>query len=369
MRIAYAGLGWATHAFHLPTLRGIPGADLVGGCDLSAERRQAWEDKTRTPGFEELDELIGETGPELIVIATPPGSHAELCVRALHAGAHVFCEKPFVSSLEEAERVIAAAEQADRRVAVNHEFREKPVFRAVRERIGAADVGELVFCQIWQLMDLAPWDEPVAWRRDMPNRTLFEGGVHLVDLLITTFGALPEAVYARHSSGLEDRDADAIHLVTLDFPGGRLAQITIDRLCRAGTRYVELRADCEHASLRASLGGRAALQVGKRRAERAGVRVDLASGGLAWEERGLKRRTLARNPRQAGMHATGDLRTKVVAALEQGSEPPSSAREAREVLRVIEAAYESARTGRRVELVSGAGGESGPLPIAAGYHS
>jgi predicted dehydrogenase len=39
-----------------------------------------------------------------------------------------------------------------------------------------------------------------------------------------------------------------------------------------------------------------------------------------------------------------------VAALEQGAEPPSSAREAREVLRVIEAAYESARTGRRVEL-------------------
>jgi predicted dehydrogenase len=352
MRIAYAGLGWATHAFHLPTLGGIARAELVGGCDLSAERRQDWEEKTRTPSFEGLDELIDATGPELVVIATPPGSHAGLCEAALRAGAHVFCEKPFVSSLEEAERVIDAAERADRRVAVNHEFREKPVFRAVRERIGAADVGELVFCQIWQLMDLAPWDEPVAWRRDMPNRTLFEGGVHLVDLLITTFGELPEAVYARHSSGLEDRDADAIHLVTLEFPGGRLAQITIDRLCRAGTRYVELRADCEEASLRASLGGRAALQIGKRRAERAGIRLDLASGGLAWEERGLKRRTLARNPRQAGMHATGELLKQVVAALEQGCEPPSSAREAREVLRVIEAAYESARTGRRVELVS-----------------
>jgi predicted dehydrogenase len=353
MRIAYAGLGWATHAFHLPALGGIPGAELVGGCDLSAERRREWEAKSRTPSFEGLDELIDAAVPELVVVATPPASHAELCVEALRAGTHVFCEKPFVSSLEEADRVIAAAEEADRRVAVNHEFREKPVFRAVRERIGAADVGELVFCQIWQLMDLAPWDEPVAWRREMPNRTLFEGGVHLVDLLITIFGEPPQAVYARHSSGVEDRDADAVHLVTLEFPGGRLAQLTIDRLCRAGTRYVELRADCEQTSLRASLGGRAALQVGKRRAERAGIRLDLASGGLAWEERGLKRRTLARNPRQAGMHATGELLKRVVAALEQGSEPPSCAREAREVLRVIEAAYESARTGRRVELIPG----------------
>src|ERR687892_2308544 len=128
MRIAYAGLGWATHAFHLPTLGGIPGGELVGGCDLSAERGRDWEERTRTPSFEGLDELIDATGPELVVVATPPGSHAELCVEALRAGVHVFCEKPFVSSLEEADRVIAAAEQADRRVAVNHEFREKPLF-------------------------------------------------------------------------------------------------------------------------------------------------------------------------------------------------------------------------------------------------
>ena len=46
-------------------------------------------------------------------------------------------------------------------------------------------------------MDLAPWDEPVAWRAAMPNRTLFEGGVHLVDLMLTLFGEPPVAVYAR----------------------------------------------------------------------------------------------------------------------------------------------------------------------------
>jgi predicted dehydrogenase len=54
------------------------------------------------------------------------------------------------------------------------------------------------------------------------------------------------------------------------------------------------------------------------------------------------------------MRATADLIARVVAALEQGAEPPSSAREAREVLRVIDAAYESARTGRRVELAPAA---------------
>jgi predicted dehydrogenase len=236
-------------------------------------------------------------------------------------------------------------------VAVNHEFREKPIFKALKEKIGAPEVGRLAFCQIWQLMDLAPWDEPVAWRAAMPNRTLFEGGVHLVDLLLVLFGERPTAVYARRSSGLDQsRQADAIHLVTFEFPGGRLAQLTIDRLCPAGTRYVELRADCEQESLRASEGGRALLRAGMKRAQRTGIRLDFALGGLAWAERGTTRRTLAKAKRDAGRHATAALIKQIDSSLRQGEEPPSSGREARDVLAVIEAAYRSAASGERVTL-------------------
>jgi predicted dehydrogenase len=99
-----------------------------------------------------------------------------------------------------------------------------------------------------------------------------------------------------------------------------------------------------------SLGGVAQLKVGKKRAERTGVRLELGSGGLAWEERGLARKTLARNPRNAGMRATAELVGRIAAALAEDRDPPSSAREARRVLAVIEAAYESAASGRRVEL-------------------
>lgn len=352
MRIGFAGLGWAARAFHLPAIRRQKdGAESVGGFDSSPEQRESWERETGLAAYATLDELLERGRPDVVVIATPPDSHADLCLEVLDAGIHVFCEKPFVSTLEEADRVIAAADAAGRAVAVNHEFREKPVFKALRDRIGSPEAGRLVFCQIWQLMDLAPWNEPVAWRAAMPNRTLFEGGVHLVDLILTLFGDAPEAVYARHSSGLEPgREADAIHLVTLEFPQGRLAQITIDRLCQAGTRYVEVRADCERESLRASLGGRAFVRIGMKRAERTGVRFDFGAGGLAWAERGNKRKVLARGPRDAGGDGTARLLTLVLDAIREGREPPSSAREAREVLRVIEAAYRSAATGERVEL-------------------
>ncbi len=351
MRVGFVGLGWATRAFHVPAHKGIPGTELVGGADTSAEQRGSFAQETGLPTFESFEALVEQGRPDVVVIATPPDSHAALCLLALEAGTHVICEKPFVSNLEQADRVIAAAEQAGRFVAVNHEFREMPIYRAVREQIGRDGIGRLVFCQIWQLMDLAPWDEPVAWRAAMPNRTLFEGGVHLVDLLMTLYGEKPVAVYARHSSGFErERRADAIHLVTLEFSEERLAQITIDRLCKAGTRYVEVRADCEHASLRASHGGRALVQIGMKRAEKAGVRVDFGKGGIAWLERGHNRKKLARSPRDPAMVATRDLARGMLAAFEAGREPPSSAREARDALEVIEAAYRSAESGQRVEL-------------------
>jgi len=351
MRIGIIGLGWAARAFHAPALKALPSVELVGGVDSDRAQRSTWQRETGTSAFESFDELVERARPQAVVVATPPHSHADLCVAAVGAGLDVICEKPFVSNLDEADRVLAAAAAAGRHVAVNHEFREMPIYRELRERIGTTDVGRLVFCQIWQLMDLAPWDEPVPWRAAMPNRTLFEGGVHLVDLLMLLFAEKPSAVYARHSSGFEEeRRADAIHLVTFEFSQGRLAQLTIDRLCKAGTRYVEVRADCEHASLRASHGGRALVQLGKKRAEKTGVRIDFGQGGLAWLERGLTRKALARSRRESAMHATRELSRGIIAAFEAGREPPSSGREARDVLEVIEAAYRSADTGQRIEL-------------------
>ena len=169
MRIGYAGLGWAARGFHLPAARRVAGAEPVGGFDSSAEQRASWAKETGLPAYESFGELLDRSRPELLVIATPPDSHVDLCLAALDAGLHVLCEKPFVPTPEDADRVLTAAGAAGRQVAVNHEFREKPIFKAVKARIGSQEAGRLVFTQIWQLMNLAPWDEPVPWRAAMPN--------------------------------------------------------------------------------------------------------------------------------------------------------------------------------------------------------
>ncbi|MGI8807265.1 MAG: Gfo/Idh/MocA family protein [Acidimicrobiales bacterium] len=346
----FVGLGFAASALHLPALRSVPGARLIGGVDPDPARRRAWSSLDAGPSFATLDELLTHERPDVVVVAAPPAFHAEMCIRALDAGADVLCEKPFVETSAQAEEVLLAATRAGRRIAVNHEFRYMPIFSAVADAIGGPRTGRAVFVSCVQFMDLAPWDEPVPWRAAMPQRSLFEAGVHLIDLMHLVTGRLPESVSAHTSAGISgDRTADAIHLVTLDYGDGVLAQITIDRLCKAGTRYVDLQVDCEHESLRASYGGRALVRVGLKRGERAGLQVEFGFEGLAWAQRGMRRRVLGRNPRHSTARATGALYRDTLEAWRNGTDPPSSGRAAADTLRIVEAAYRSAASGERLD--------------------
>lgn len=354
MRFGFVGLGFAAQWLHLPAVRALADAQIVGGADPQPERRDAWVEAGAGPAYPDLEALLSLGRPDVVVVSTPPDSHAATCIAALRGGAHVVCEKPFVSSLDEADIVLSVAAESGRRIAVNQEFRYMPIFAAVHDALGGPGVGAPVFLHCTQFMDLPPWDEPVPWRAAMPERSLFEGGVHIVDLLHLMAGRLPVSVFAMTSSGLDPtRSADAIHLVTLDYGSGLVGQITIDRLCKAGTRYVDLRVDCEGASLRASFGGRALLQLGVKRAQRPGIRVEVGAEGLAWSERGARRRTLARNPRGATQKATALLYRDAVDAFRRDIDPPTSGAVARGTLEIIEASYYSARSGQRVELAAG----------------
>lgn len=349
MRVAVIGLGNAGSTLHLPALAGLPGIEAVG-MDLDLKRRDAAAAKFHIPVFDDFDRLLTEAKPDVVMIGTPPDSHAAYCLRSFAAGAHVICEKPFVASLAEADQVIAAAKARGKRIALNHEFREMPIFRAVRDAVDGGSTGGLVFAQVWQLMDLPPWAEP-GWRGQMLQRTLYEAGVHLVDFLMALFGERPISVDARTSTcGVREGETDAVALVTLEFSRGRLAQITQNRLCKGETQYFEVRADTERASVRASFGGRARVMAGLFRSTRPSLRFEYGVSGVAWRERAGQREFLARNPKEPGMIATRNVIERTLAAFRDGTEPPASAEAGRDVLAVIAAAYRSATTGTRCHI-------------------
>ena len=350
MRIALVGLGNAGFTLHLPALEGMPDHQVVGAVDLDAARRTRAADRFKVPVFDDFDKMIAAGKPEVVIVGTPPSSHTDYCVRSFAAGAHVICEKPFVASLAEADRVIEAAHAAGCRVALNHEFREMPIFKAVRDAVGSGKTGGLNFAQVWQLMDLPPWAEP-GWRGQMLQRTLYEAGVHLVDFLMALFGERPVAVQAWTSTcGVREGETDAVALVTLEFSRGRLAQIVQNRLCKGETQYFEVRADTDRASIRASFGGRARVTAGLFRSPKPHARFEYGVAGLAWQEVGAQRKHLARNPKDPGMLATRYIFQRSLTAFRDGTEPPASGEVGRDVMAVIGAAYRSAATGTRITI-------------------
>lgn len=348
MRVALIGLGEAGFTLHLPALKGLAGATLAGACDLDAARRERAAKNYAVPVFADFDVMLREAKPEVVIVATPPDTHVEYCLRSLASRAHVICEKPFVPGVDDADRVLDAAARVGRQMAVNHQFREMPIFRAVRDDIRRRGIDSLRFAQAWQLFEMPPATE-AGWRGRMRHRTLYEAGVHLVDYVVELFGCFPVAVQAAVSSGGRGTVPDAVVSVTLEFPGGRLAQITQNRVSKAPRQYFEVRADVPDASLRASFGGRTRLSAGMHRG--AGhMRLEFGFSGLAWSETARSHTILARNPRSPMVAATRELLARTLAAFRTGAEPPTSGRAAREILGVIAACYRSAETGRRVRL-------------------
>ena len=345
-RIAVVGLGNAGQTLHLPAIAGMSDVTVVGGCDINEARRTTAAERWKIPVFADFDDMLARATPNVVVVGTPPDSHADYCLRSFAAGAHVICEKPFVSSIDEADRVIEAGAAAGRRLALNHEFREMPIFRALRDAAGR----DVVFAQVWQLMDLPPWAEP-GWRGQMLQRTLYEAGVHLVDFLIALFGEKPRAVSGTVSTcGVREGETDAVALVTLEFSRGRLAHVTQNRLCKGETQYFEVRAETPTASLRASFGGRARVTAGLHRSTKPHVRFDYGVSGMAWREVGNARTFIARNPKEPGMIATRFIFEKTLAGFSGGGPVPVSGEDARDVLEVIAACYHAAATGQRVVL-------------------
>lgn len=357
-RIAIVGLGEAGYEMHLPALAQMKHVSVVGGCDLDVHRRARAEEKFSIPVFADLDSMLEAVRAHVLIVATPPDNHAAHCLQAIGKGLNVICEKPFVSTLDEADMVIEAAVKAGRRISVNHEFREMPIFRAVMESAGPASGEDIYFAQVWQSIDL-PQGAETGWRGQMQHRTLQEAGVHLVDFVLALFGEKPVAVWASVSDGGTSEGAsDALSIVSLEFTRGRLAQVLLNRLSKGEPHYFEVRADTRTASYRASFGGRARMITGLYRSTRPSLRIEYGTSGIAWREVGNERTMLARNPGDPRVASTRRVFEKSLDAFDSGGTLPSSAAGARDALEVINACYAAAETGRR--MVVGRDSAGGP---------
>ncbi len=118
--------------------------EVVGLCDLIKERVDTLGDMLKVSArFDDLDEMIVQTKPDIVVIPTGTEFHYELCMRVLEYGVHIDVEKPMCIDLEQADDVMAKAQEKGVRIAVHHQGRVGSAMKAAEKAVQEGRIGEI----------------------------------------------------------------------------------------------------------------------------------------------------------------------------------------------------------------------------------
>jgi len=120
------------------------GAEISAIADLNQEAAQKVADENDIPRvFGEVAEMLALDEIDAVSIIVPNKFHAPLAIQALEAGKHTFCEKPPALNAAEVEEMLAAAQKAEKKLMFNFNNRARPESYAIMEKINAGDIGAI----------------------------------------------------------------------------------------------------------------------------------------------------------------------------------------------------------------------------------
>ena len=213
VRVGLVGFGLAGRVFHAPLVSSVDGLKLAAVVERKTD--QAGQ---RYPGivmYRTLEDLLADASIDLVVVATPSGTHFEMAQKVLGAGKHVVVDKPAAVSADEIAQLIEVAKARGLHLIPFHNRRWDGDFLTVQKILHEHQLGRLVHME--SRMDR--WN-PGSTRRPWKDDTAQGGGVlldlgtHLVDQALVLFGK-PMAVSAevvRERDGEGSDDAFTIRL-------------------------------------------------------------------------------------------------------------------------------------------------------------
>jgi 1,5-anhydro-D-fructose reductase (1,5-anhydro-D-mannitol-forming) len=152
LRIGVVGAGEVVEQRLLPALSGIPEAELWSVASRTYDKALVVAEKfnARAPISAYSSLVLQLCDPELdaIIIAVPDALHADMAVMAARAGKHIFVEKPLATTSAEAQRIIAAAEEARVTLATGYHLRHHAGHRALKSALMRGKIGALKHVRI-----------------------------------------------------------------------------------------------------------------------------------------------------------------------------------------------------------------------------
>jgi predicted dehydrogenase len=321
-----------------------PRCELVAVMDVDAQRVQGVAKKYAVPrATTDVRELLSWPDVQVVYVATPINVHPEQVSAATEAGKHVLCEKPLAITADDCRRITAAAQANEVKLAVGYMMRFQSLHRRLKEMIEAGDLGQVVLARA----NFTCWYPEIAgaWRQD-PRQggggALPDLGTHCIDLLRWMLGDV-ESVFAVTDTITFGYPVDDIATLILKFANG--AHATVEACFSvpdAASQYIlEVYGTKGGVLANHTLGQIAGGNM-------TAYLVDEPGGYNAAQgtPSGARTEKIDVPPVNMYLAEVEDL----LDAIEQDRDALNNGSEATSVQEIVEAAYESSRSGRRVKV-------------------
>lgn len=194
VRWGILGAGGVADRQMLPNIRDLPNVRLQAVMVRDPARaRKLAEKYGALRSYDQVGDLLRDPEVEAVYVATPVNHHAPQVIAAAEEGKHVLCEKPMALNVEQCQEMIAACAANGVKLMVCFPLRFAPAYQRMREMVQRGELGEIVLARV----QLAKWYplEPAAWRSDplqAGGGVLMDLGSHLFDFLRFVVGEIQE---------------------------------------------------------------------------------------------------------------------------------------------------------------------------------
>ena len=228
IRIGLVGLGTAGRSLPQAVAK-TTGFSFVAGADLRQEAREQYGAEFGIQTFDSVAAMCDLKDIDVVYVATPNPFHAEHAIAALEHGKHVMVEKPMALTLEDCDRMIAAAEKNRLKLMVAHTRSLNPPIRKMREIISSGRLGRVT--QVHTLR-YSPWllrpREPGEINTELGGGVCYRQAPHQVDIARLLGGGLVHSVRAHAGRWSMENSTEGNYSALLQFDGGVTATLIYD---------------------------------------------------------------------------------------------------------------------------------------------
>jgi phthalate 4,5-cis-dihydrodiol dehydrogenase len=225
VRLGFAGLGVGTAMF-IKGIEAFPHVEVVAAADLRASARAAFEQRYRGRAYDSVEALCADPAVDIVWVATPNHLHCAHVILAAEHKKHVICTKPMALTVDECERMCAAAERNGVELLCGQTFSMNLDIQAMVGVVRSGELGRLIAVNSWLSTDwlLKP---RVAEELDesLGGGVVYRHGPHLIDTVRLLGGGNVRSVRATVGRWMPERPCPGNFSAFLEFEDGTPATI------------------------------------------------------------------------------------------------------------------------------------------------